>query len=642
MEERPDATRAEPEPVVGFGLFSVQRFRPFFLTQFLGAFNDNVFRFALVGVLAFQTATLGSNELEASTLVNIAAGLFILPFFIFSAFAGQLADKFDKARLIRAIKVAEIVIMLVGAFALVSRSLPLLFISIFLMGSQSAFFGPAKYGILPMHLHSDELTSGNAFVQSGTMVAILVGTIAGGLVSDIDNIGVSIIAISVVALAVLGWLSSLGIPAAPAETPELKVNLNVVSGTWRILRSVQADRPVLLSVLGIAWFWFFGSILIVQLPVYVLEVLGGGQPVATLLLATFTIGIVVGALLCDKMSGKRVEIGLVPMGALGMTIFAADFSLIPAERMAVPGEVLTAGQFLSTGVGLHVLIAVSLLAISAGLYIVPLYSMIQLRTDRGRIARVVAFNNVLDAALMVGASVIAILMLDVAGLTIPQLVLAVTMMHVAVVCFIFLEVPEFALRLVVWLITHSLYRIDARGLENIPKSGAAVLVCNHVSLADALVITAKCRRPVRFVMHYKIYEMPFMKLLFRAGKVIPIASASEDAELLDRALDAIAETLDGGGLVGIFPEGQLTRDGDIGEFRSGIERIVERTPVPIVPMATRGLWGTFFSRAGGRTMSHWPRHWLSLIVLNIGTPMPPSGVTAAGLRQRVAELQAEA
>lgn len=630
--ETEDTTRIA-EPVSGLDLLSVRRFRPFFLTQFLGAFNDNVYRNALIGLVAFQIAGLDSATLGAGSLINMAAGLFILPFFLCSAIAGQLADKFDKAVLIRRIKLAEIVIMSVGAFAVILASLPLLMLSVLMMGTQSAFFGPVKYGILPMHLHSDELTGGNALVQSGTMVAILLGTIAGGLLVNVPGQGRAIVAVAVVVLAVLGWITSRGIPAARSESRHVAVDLNIFRSTWQILRSVAESRTLVLAVLGISWFWFLGSILLAQLPVFVRDDLGGGQPVATLLLCTFTIGVVAGTFLCEKFSGRRVEIGLVPMGALGVTVFAAMFATIdlPAEAA------MTVSSMYSTSTGIAIVASLFLLSVSTGLYIVPLYALIQTRADRAFVSRVIAFNNVVNALLMVLASVVAILMLQ-AGLTIQQMILAVTVMHVAVVVFIFLEIPEFAMRLFVWLITHSLYRVQAQGIDNIPERGPAVLVSNHVSLIDALIITAKCRRIVRFVMYYKIYELPFLNYLFRAGGAIPIASQRENPELLERAFEKIAATLERGGLIGIFPEGRLTEDGETGPFRPGIERVLERTPVPVVPMALSGLWGTFFTRQNGRLMSRWPHHWLARVVLNVGEPVAARDADRESLETRVRAL----
>jgi len=630
---------SKTEPLRGLSMLLRRRFGPYFLTQFLGAFNDNVFRNALIGLLAFQMIPRESAAFGAASWINVAAGLFILPFFLFSAIAGQIADKYDKAVLMRRIKFAEIVIMLFGGFAVVLQSLPLLLLAIFLMGAQSAFFGPAKYGILPMHLRNDELIGGNALVQSGTMLAILLGTIAGGLLIGVPGTGGWIVAVAVVMIAGLGWWASQGIPQAPPLNPALAIDANVFASTWRILRSVADNRTILLSVMGVSWFWFQGSILLAQLPVFVSDVLGNGQRTATLLLATFCVGIAAGSMLCERFSGRRVEIGLVPLGAVGMTIFALRFALIEIPADLVGADL---GVFVGSATGRTIVMDLFLLAVSAGLYIVPLYSLIQSRCARAFVSRVIAFNNVVNALFMVAAAITTVLMIR-AGLTIEQLILAVTAMHIAVVVYIFYTVPEFAMRLFVWLITHSLYRVRAEGVDNIPDDGAAILACNHVSFVDPLIITAICRRPVRFVMYYKIYQTPLLSGLFKAAKAIPIAGQGEDPELLQAAYDQIATTLEAGGLVGIFPEGQLTSDGEIKEFKTGIERIVERTPAPVIPMALTGLWGTFFSRFGGRpAMSRWPRHWLSLIRLTIGAPVRPETVSADALRSNVQLLAASA
>jgi hypothetical protein len=279
-----------------------------------------------------------------------------------------------------------------------------------------------------------------------------------------------------------------------------------------------------------------------------------------------------------------------------------------------------------------------LLALSAGLYIVPLYAVTQARSDPAEVSRVMALSNVVNAIFMVLAALGAFAMLQ-NGASIQQLILVVTAVHVAVVVFISFEVPEFAMRLFVWVVTHSIYRVSADGLENIPDRGPAILVSNHVSLIDPLIITAKCRRPIRFVMYYKIYRIPFVSFLFRASGAIPIASHREDPELLARAYEEIAVTLERGGLVGLFPEGQLTTDGEVGEFRTGIERILDRSPVPVVPMALSGLWGTFFTRFNGRPlMSRWPTHWLARVRLNVGRPVDPSVVAASTLHDAVRSL----
>jgi len=631
MQQTPPDNGREPRG--GLTLLATRRFGPYFVTQLLGAFNDNVFRNALFGIVAFQIAVIADETADSGSLINIAAGLFILPFFLLSALAGQLADKYDKALLIRQLKIAEIAIMLTGGIAIVTGSVPLLLVIVTLMGAQSAFFGPAKYGLLPVHLSVAELTSGNALVQAGTMVAILLGTIAGGLLVDIAGYGRLAVAGLVVVIAVAGWLASRSIPAARPVATDIRIDLNVFRGTWRAIRAATGSRTMLLYVLGISWFWFFGSILIAQLPVYVRDDLHGDQPVATLLLSVFVVGVVAGSILCERFSGRQVEIGLVPIGALGMTVFAVGFAASPWPEAAS-----SVATVLGSPAGRSILLNLFLLALSAGLYIVPLYAAIQSRADTAEVSRIIAFNNIVNALLMVAAAIVAVLLLE-AGLTIRQMILTVAAMHVAIVVFIFFEIPEFALRLVFWLITHALYRVRACGLDHIPDRGPAILISNHTSLIDALVITAKCRRPIRFVMYYKIYDAPVLKYLFRMSGAIPIASRKEDPDLLDRAYEEIAATLARGGLVGLFPEGRLTTNGEIGEFRPGIEKMLDRTPVDVIPIALRGLWGTFFTRFEGQPlMRRWPRHWLSVVSIHVGEPVSAAAAELGHLRERVAEL----
>jgi hypothetical protein len=621
-----------------FQLLRQRRFLPFFLTQFLGAFNDNLFKNALVMLLVFDASRRAS--LAPALLVNVAAGLFILPFFLFSATAGQLADKYDKSRLIRIIKLAEIAIMGVAAAGFAAGSLALLFVALFLTGVQSALFGPVKYAILPQHLREAELVGGNAFVESGTFVAILLGTMLGGLLSAAPQ-GAVWVSAGVLATAAAGYWASRHVPPAPAAAPGLRMDWNPLSQTWRILSYTARNATVFNSVLGISWFWFYGALFLAQLPSYAKDVLGGDAQVVTLLLTVFTVGIGLGSLLCERMSGHKVEIGLVPFGSIGLTLFAADLFLAsPAVTAEAPAAVgLTA--FLAQTQAARILLDLFLLAVSGGFFIVPLYALVQLRSDPEHRSRIIAGNNILNSAFMVAASLIAVGLLA-AGLTIPQLFLVTALMNAAVALYIYRLVPEFLLRFLVWLLIHSVYRLDKQGLEHIPEEGPAVLACNHVSFVDALVIAAACRRPIRFVMDHNIFRIPLLNFVFREGRAIPIAPAREDPGLLEQAYEKVSESLAAGELVGIFPEGRITDTGELGKFRSGIRRIVERDPVPVVPMALRGLWGSFFSRKGGPAMMKPLRRGiLSRIALVVGEPIPSEALDEAELRERVLALRGD-
>ncbi|MGH8561826.1 MAG: MFS transporter, partial [Nevskiales bacterium] len=442
-----------------FALLGQKRFGPFFLTQFLGAFNDNVFKNALVILLAFQAAGPAGAGLDASVLVNLAAGLFILPFFLFSATCGQFADKYEKSRLMRLTKMMEIGVMLLGVAGFYLNSLPLLFTALFLMGTQSTLFGPAKYGILPQHLDSTELVGGNGLVEMGTFLAILLGTMTGGILIGLQDIGVLSVSVTIVVIAVLGLVASFGIPEAPPTDPALKINWNPVTETWRNLRFASGNRTVFLSILGISWFWYFGATYLTQLPVYTKENLGGTAAVVTLLLTLFSLGVGVGSLLCERLSGRQVEIGLVPFGSIGMTIFSIDlFFAVPSQDS---GALVGIAGFLQQPEGWRVIWDVVLLGLFGGLYIVPLYALIQQRSEPSHRSRIIACNNILNAAFMVLSSAVAIGLLK-AGLDNPQLFLVTALFNAAVALFIYDLVPEFLVRFVIWMLMHTMYRLRVR------------------------------------------------------------------------------------------------------------------------------------------------------------------------------------
>ena len=619
-----------------FSLLRERRFLPFFCTQFLGAFNDNVYKNALVIMLAFHAAAL--TTLDSGTLVNLCAGLFILPFFLFSATAGQLADKYEKSRIIRFVKLFEIGIMVVGAAGFLTQNLTLLIGALFLMGLHSTIFGPVKYSILPQHLDVKELVGGNGLVEMGTFLAILIGTVLGGVLIAQENSAV-LVSVAVIAIACAGYLTSRAVPSAPPAAPDLKINWNPFTETWANFQFTRGNRTVFLSVLGISWFWFYGATLLAQFPNYCKDVLGGDEHVATVMLTTFSIGVGTGSLLCERLSGHKVEIGLVPFGSIGLTLFALD--LYFASPTAAAGHMMGAAQFLAQSANWRILFDLVMIGVFGGFYIVPLYALIQSRAERSHQSRIIAGNNILNALFMVGSAIMAIVLLK-AGFTIPQLFLVTALLNAVVAIYIYTLVPEFLMRFLVWLLVHSVYRLDKSGVENIPEEGPAVVVCNHVSFVDALIIAAACRRPIRFVMDHNIFRIPVMNFIFRTSRTIPIASAKDNPQLLEKAYDEIAAALANGDVVGIFPEGRITDTGELSPFRSGITRIVQRTPVVVVPMALQRLWGSFFSRKGGRAMTRLshiaPFKKIGLVV---GRAVPPQDVTPEALQQMVLALRGD-
>ncbi|WP_154224068.1 MFS transporter [Marinicella rhabdoformis] len=616
-----------------FALLKERRFFPFFLTQFLGAFNDNVFKNALVIMIAFKVA-----EQQVDGLTNLAFGLFILPFFLFSAFAGQVADKYEKSALIQRVKMFEIMVMLTACAGFYFQSVGLLIFVLFLMGSQSSLFGPVKYGYLPEKLSTDELIGGNAMVEASTFISILLGTILGGiLIAKATTIPISF---AVVLFAVLGFIASKQIPNTPPADDKIQLDWNILRATKNNLKFLPGNRVVFLSILGISWFWFFGSVFLAQMPNYTRTVLNGNEHVVTVLLTMFSIGIGAGSLLCEKLSGRRVEIGLVPVGAIGLAWFSLD--LYWASMVWVDQGNLNFESFLSAQGAWRVCLDLMLIGVFGGLYIVPLYALIQERSDKGCVSRVIAGNNIINALFMVVAALLGIVVLVVFEMSIPQLFLITTLLHVIVCLYIFTVVPEFLMRLVAWFLVSMVYRVKTTGLDNIPTDGPVVLVCNHVTFVDPMILGGRIRRPVRFVMYYKIFQHGLMKPLFKAAKTIPIASPKESVEIMENAFASVKTALENNDVVGIFPEGALTKDGHMAPFKKGIERIITETPVTVVPMALNNLWGSYFSRYDKKIIHRRPRKLWAKVELIVGQPIPPEEVTAERLFEAVTELKTQA
>lgn len=410
-----------------FRLLREKRFGPFFWTQFLGAFNDNVYKNALIILIAFELGAGGDGE--GHIMINAAAGLFILPFLLFSATAGQLADKYEKSLLMRRIKLAEIIIMMFAAAALIMKSAYALIGLLFLMGAQSSIFGPVKYAILPQHLHEDELVGGNGLVEMGTFVAILFGTLVGGLLIAIEGQGHVLVALAVVGLAVLGWWASRAIPAAPTAAPDLQLNWNFVSASWTNLRHLASHRLQWVTALGISWFWFYGATLLTQIPNFTRLSLSGDERVVTALLTAFSVGIGLGSLMVESLSRRRIVVAVSLIGGLGMTVFGLAVPWLVGHSSQTQ-ELQGFFAFLQNGGG-TVLLAVVLLGFFGGLYIVPLFALIQRCADDAHRSRVIAGVNILNALFMVLSAVVAAVVLG-RGLSVPQLFSVVALLNFAV------------------------------------------------------------------------------------------------------------------------------------------------------------------------------------------------------------------
>jgi 1-acyl-sn-glycerol-3-phosphate acyltransferase len=621
-----------------FSLLRQRRFLPFFIVQALGAFNDNVYRQAIIGLLFF----LGTPTEERSLYTTLAPAIFILPYFLFSALAGQIAEKLEKQRLIVITTSMEIVIMSLAAIGFFTQSMPVLLAALFCTGVQSTLFGPVKYSVLPSILKPEELTGGNGLIEMGTSLSILTGMIVGGLIFQLAGAqGPATAAAAVVLLAVLGNVVARLIPRVDAGAPELKINWNPLSESLAVLRMAKQQKAVRNSILGVSWFWFVGTVLTSQLPTYAEVNLGGGATLYLFALALFSIGTGAGSLLCEKLSSRTVEIGLVPLGAFGMTAFMLDL------YFARPGTITATGldvvAFVQQPGSVRIIIDLLGIGLFTGFFVVPLFALIQSRTPKAQMSRVFAALNIQNSFFIVMAAGLCLFADQVLGWSVPQLFLALAIANALVALWIFSIVPEFLMRFLSWMMVRVLYRLRVRGVEeHVPDEGAALIVCNHVSYMDALILAAVIPRPVRFVMYHKIFNIPVMRWIFVTAKAIPIAPAKEDPELMKKALDTVDAVLAEGELVCIFPEGRLTHDGEMSPFKPGIERILARQPVPVVPMALKGMWSSMWSRRDTRLgRMRVPRRMRAQIEVVASAPLDGASATAAELEAQVRQLRGD-
>lgn len=617
-------------------LIGERRFLPYFCTQFLGAFNDNIYRNAFAILITFFITKEG-NE---GVIVNAALVAFILPFFLFGAISGQLADKFEKAKLIRHIKLAEVVIMLLGSVALYMQSVGAMLLVLFALGSQSAFFGPIKYSILPQHVAKDEVLDANAYVEAGTFLAILLGTILGGSLANAMGVNIDYqyaLMGAIVGFAVLGWFASGLIPDAPAASPELKLSFNVPRSTVDIITKTHDNRPVFMSILANSWFWFFGAVVMTQFPAFAKDILSGDGNVAVMLLATFSIGIGLGSFACSVFSRGQVEMGLVPFGAFGISFFSWQLG---RTDPVMTEQLLTISEIMAVPGIWWVIVNLTMIAFSSGLFIVPLYAFMQVYSDERHRSRTIAVNNIMNAIFMVVAGVVGVVLLAL-DFTVLQIYKLAAVANAVVAVYIFSQIPEHFLRLLSWLLTHSVYRIKKQDLDKIPKEGPALIVCNHVSFFDPPILLGVLPRPARFVMWHSFYDIPIAGRLFKWLKTIPIGNSRERADLIPLAYDKIAEELEAGHLVVIFPEGHITRTGELNKFQPGIDKILKRTPVPVVPMALRGMWGTWSSKKRGRALKGLPTAYMRKLTVVADDVMQPQDVSRQVLFDKVLELRGD-
>lgn len=573
-----------------FHLLARRRFLPLFLSQFLGAANDNFFKNALIILVVYR---LGAQAgMAPQVLATVAAGLFIAPYFLFSATAGQMADRFEKSGLMKGWKAAEIVISALGAWALVTQSVPGMLAALFLLGMQSTFTSPIKYAVLPEYLRGDELIGGNALIEGGTFLAILLGTIAGGTLVLLDG-GIAIVAWSMVALAVLGFAASLLLPKAHAGNPGVTVGLNLVRETVSLCGLVRGRRDLFLSVLGISWFWLVGATYLSQFPAFAKDVLAADEHVVTLMLTMFSVGIGVGSVLCGRLLKGEISARHVPFAALGMTLFALDlwFAAGPAAGGAT---LATLSEFLVRPAAWRVLADLLLFAVCGGIYIVPLYAILQARSDEAVRSRVVAANNLVNAAFIVAAAVASAGMLA-AGFTVTDVFLTLGLANLVVAIYICGLLPDAVLKGVFTWLFRRLYRVQVRGLENLPKAGErAVIVVNHASFLDPALLAAFLPdKPVFAVNTFTAREW-WVKPFLRVVDAFPIDPTNP---MSTKSLIRVVQ--EGKSLV-IFPEGRLTVTGALMKVYEGPGMIADRADAPVVPIRIDGAEFTPFSRLKGK------------------------------------------
>ncbi len=630
---RQDNINASPESAP---LITSRFFGPFFVTQFCGAFNDNIFKTTiLISFTFFSTQNV-------SFLNNLGQLCFVLPFFLFSAWAGNIADRVEKSQWIQRIKLLEIAIMCFGALCLLKQWTWGLILLLFAMGTQSSLFGPVKYSIIPQHVKHAQITKANAYVETGTFLAILCGNLIAGVLFGFNH-SLPIIGILLILVALLGWLSSRKIPTAlPEENPDGSTACDTSMMTLStLLKTAYQNRTLFLSMLGVAWFWFLGAAYLTQLPEYTHTYLNSNESVISFLLIAFSIGIGIGSLLCSWLSAGKIEIGLVPLGALGICVFGFDLTLVPPVMPNPGSSIIGLYEAVNSDIHWRVFNDLVCIGISGGLYIVPLYGLIQTRSKTSERARMIAASNILNAFLMVLSALFGIFMLTILNTSLNIFFFCLIILNLWVTAYIFTLVPEFIGKFLVFCLIKTMYRVKINGLrEQIPSEGPAILIANHVSYVDALIIGGLIDRPARFVMYKPIYDIPGLNLIFKTLKAIPIDSKEKDENTYHAAFDEISETLKSGKLLVIFPEGKITHTGEVNEFKPGLMKILKRDPVPVIPLALCGLWGSYFSRKGGPAFSGFPKRFWSSIQVNAGPSIPPEDVDLEKLRNTVLNLMA--
>src|SRR6185312_12125100 len=586
-------------------------------TQFQGAYSDNILRNLLLAIVV----GMGLGQNQRDTFVSIVTLIFSVPFLVLSMPGGWLADRFSKRQITIWTKWMELGSMLLATAGLASHHLPLTLAALTLVASQAALFGPSKYGLLPELLPEKSLSWGNGVIELGTFLAIILGTVTGAAMAERFHGHEVYAGYALLALSFLGLLTSFGIDRVPAAAPHKPFRANILGDLWTQVRLMRTDRPLFLAVLGNTYFWFLGSLLFSTIVVYGPDVLHVNQTKTSYLNAVLAIGIGIGSMMAGWISDNKIEYGLIPLGAIGMTITGLALGLTPH---ALVGSAILLG----------------ILGFFAGFFAVPVNALIQHRPAEKDKGSIIAAANLLSFVGIAISSGVYYVFTAFVHLNPRGVIVAASLITAAGTGYVLYLLPEWFARLILFFITRSIYRVDLAGRDNFPEKGGALLVCNHMSFVDGALLIAATDRPIRFLVYQGIYEMPAVKPFAKIGRAIPISSEQHPREMI-RSLQTASDALRKGEIVCIFAEGQITRTGQLLPFRRGLERIMKGVDAPIIPVNLAGVWGSVFSFERGRFLWKMPRHIPYPVTVSFGTPMP-STTPAFAVRQAVQELQSGA
>ena len=585
-----------PGRTTGYGsLLASGRFEGFLWAQFLGAFNDNVYKM----IVSFTAVRIAVDSAAGGRYLAIAGAVFIFPFILFSGYAGQLADRYSKTRVLQVTKSLEVLTMIMGIAALLAGSLNLLLVVLFLLATQATFFSPAKYGILPEAVGQEQISRANGLLELTTFVAIVVGTSFGSALFEHWKKAPLRMGLVMLGIAIAGTLFSLHIPKVPAAGRRGPFDWNPFGEILAGVRQLRGRRPLALTMLGISWFWFIGALFQLALVLEGSEILHVAETRAGLLFTALAIGIGLGSVAAGRISGDHIELGLVPAGSAIMGVF----TLAAAS---------TTNYFVALG-------ALVVIGCGGGFMAVPLNAFLQEEPAADEKGRMIATNNLMNSLAMMVAYGMLFAMHDLLHWNPRVIFTALGLATLAGAVVVTRLMPAVVVRFILFIAANVLFRITVTGEENIPESGAALVVVNHVSYADAVLAGYATRRLIRFLMWKPIYDAPIARPVFDVLKAIPIDQASPKTTV--RALRTAHDELLKGNLVAIFPEGRITRDGEVGPFERGYERVIRGIDCPIVPIHIQGLFGHPLSCKGGDPFRSWERWFRPRVTVRVGKPV---------------------